>query len=134
VRVVVRVDVLHRALAAAQEDCRPDPADARLAAEAALGVDDCLAVAALAAGDRLVAAAQADVHARRQAAQAEVAMRATSTAAGSRRVADGYRQAAAVADGAAAAAAAADDSPSGHGRRTTGVRDSNGPSRSQSKT
>jgi hypothetical protein len=129
VRVAVRVGVLHRAQAAAQEDCRPDPADARLAAGAALGVDDCLAVAALVAGDRLVAAAQADVHAQRRVAQAEVATWATRTAAGSHRVADGYRQAA-VADG----AAAADDSPSGHGRRTTGVRDSNGPSRSQSKT
>jgi hypothetical protein len=124
------VDVLHHAQAAAQQDCRPDPADARLAAGAALGVDDCLAVAALVADDRLVAAAQADVHAQRRVAQAEVATWATWTAAGSHRPADDYRPAAAVADG----AAAADDSPSGHGRRTTGVRDSNGPSRSQSKT
>ncbi|BFG73541.1 hypothetical protein PTKU46_15740 [Paraburkholderia terrae] len=92
--------------------------------------DDCLAVAAaLVADDRLVAAALADGHAQRQAAQAVVAMRATWTAAGSHRAADDYRQAAVADD-----AAAADDSPSGHAPRTTGVRDSNGPSRSQSKT
>ncbi|ALL65198.1 hypothetical protein K788_0004452 [Paraburkholderia caribensis MBA4] len=104
--------------AAVLNDCHPGPADDRL-----------VAVAALAADARPAATARADVHARRRMAQAEAATRVTRTAAGSHRAVDDCRQAATVADGAAAAG----DLPSGHGRHTTGVRDSNGPSRSQSK-
>jgi hypothetical protein len=84
----------------------------------------------LVAGDRLVAVAQADVHAQHLAARAEAATLATWTAAGSHRVADGYRQAAAVVDG----AAAADDSPSVRARNTTVARDSSDPNTCQSKT
>jgi hypothetical protein len=117
-RAAARVGALPHAQAAGQKDCHPDPADGCLAAEAP------------GAGDRLLAAAQAGVHAQHQAARAEAATLATWTAAGSHRVADGYRQAAAVVDG----AAAADDSPSVRARNTTVARDSSDPNTCQSKT